>query len=173
MASGLVPEWSAFLEGYDYRPAAHAAETLVLHEPPPGIVVHSGESGAAVAEWAWRDQARFFAHFAWSATLARYVQTCSMTRRAPHAGPYNGWLGVEMPGPFSQNPRSPECREATVDLVYAIVQAVPSVRMITGHQFIDHAKRDPGPGVSAEWWDGLGLEVTWRWVGRGLLVQTR
>jgi len=37
--------------------------------------------------------------------------------------------------------------------------------------FFDKAKQDPGPGVKPEWFDGLGLDVKWEWVGRSLLPE--
>lgn len=166
----MIAEWPDLLPGYDWRPAARAGKAGRLLAPPVGIVIHSGDKGAGTAEWAWKPEAGCWAHFAWSSTLGRYVQTERMDRRAYHAPPYNGCsLGIEMPGPAAANPRPPEQREAVRHLVAEMMAAIPSLRWITGHQWITHDRQDPGPGVTGDWFDGLGLEVHWRWVGGGLL----
>lgn len=165
-----MAEWPSELPGYLQLPAYHALVLPALEEPPPGIMIHSGDEGEGTAEWAWNQAARFFAHFAWSTTHRQYVQTCSLRLRAPHAGAYNGWIGIEMPGPWHRNPRPPEQRKAVRALVRELHAALPSTQLLTGHRWVERKKMDPGPGVEASWWDGLGLEVHWRWVGRELLV---
>jgi hypothetical protein len=175
-------EWPDLLPGVEYRPAYWATRrrerrlpTLdLLPKPPEGIVIHSGQDGPGTAEWAWRKEARYWAQLAWWAARGRYVHTDTLRAWAPHGGPYNSrTIGIELPGPAAENPRPAGHREATVALVRLLVAALPSIRWITGHQFIQSTKRDPGPGVTADWWDGLGLEVHWTWVGSGLLVARR
>jgi hypothetical protein len=166
------------LPGYDYKPAywatrrkergLHTPDGMV--KPPTGILIHSGAQGPGTAQWAWKPAARYWAQFAWDADRECYVATDYLTAWAPHGGQYNGVsIGIEMPGPWTLNQRPVEQRESTVRLVRDILAEVPSIRWITGHEFVEAIKDDPGPGVTADWWDGLGLDVHWHWVGSALL----
>lgn len=177
MPDRLMAEWPRLLPGYDWAPAYWAVRRAkrklsmpdLMPAPPRGILIHSGDEGPGTAEYAWTDDARYWAHFAWSRTRGRYVQTDYLDAWAPHGGYCNGYsIGIEMPGPDEQNPRPERQRILTVALVRELVEALPSIRWISGHQFIDAEKHDPGPGVTADWWDGLGLDVRWSWQGRGL-----
>lgn len=162
--------WPNLLHGYQYKPAFNSLENpRYINKSPQGIIIHSGEMGEGVAEWAWKKEAKYWAHFAWSRTLKEYVQTDLMRHRAPHAGKYNDWLGIEMPGPASLNPRPEIQREDLRKLICAVIEAVSTIKIITAHQFINIKKHDPGPGVDALWFDGLGLDVRWEWVGKSLL----
>jgi hypothetical protein len=172
-----MAEWPRLLPGYDWRPAFWATRRArrglstpyLMPDPPRGILIHSGDRAAGTAEWCWQDEARYWAHFAWWAARGCYVQTDWLDIWAPHGGYVNPYaIGIEMPGPAAQNPRPERQRVQTVALVREIVEALPSIRWISGHQWIDEHKTDPGPGVDASWWEGLGLDVRWSWQGKGL-----
>jgi len=144
-----------------------------LVSPPRGIVVHSGERGQGVAEYAVAEpDGRDIAyHFAWHHEMESFVQCVSLRRRAGHAGPAgNHWLGIAWPGPVDQNPRPDYQREQFLALVHALVgvsrlnhirrpdgaiQAAPLTYWCR-HSDIAN-KRDPGPGFRNEWMRGTGL----------------
>jgi len=71
-------------------------------------------------------------------------------------------IGIELPGPARAISRSDSERDLLRGLLTDLRDALPSLIYLTGHQWIDPRKRDPGPGVTAEWFDGLGFEVFWR-----------
>ena len=157
--SRKVLGWPDWLPGYERRPDGdHAAQ----RDPPAGIVIHSGESGADLADAALRMPISY--HFAWDKVPGepgRFAQLVRLRRRAWHAGVEgNDWIGIALSGPWDQNPRQPEEREAFRRLVAELVQALPSVRYWTRHSDITRGKKDPGPGVTADWLAGLGL--TWK-----------
>jgi hypothetical protein len=168
--------WPERLDGYDWAPAYWAERRAGrgLKTPdrlpmrPTGIVIHSGATGEGTAEWAQREDgaAQFWAHFAWSSHLGRYVQTDSLHAWAPHAARLNRYSwGLETPHHPGQDGTH---REETVELVRRLVEL--GAQWITGHRFVERTKRDPGECVTADWWDGLGLRVHWAWVGQGPLM---
>jgi len=185
MSGGPAP--SVLLPNYQYLPAWWATRRKLrrlptpdkLPGPPVGIVLHSGEKGPGTAEWAWKTDkttglgaAWFWAQFAWWHKKGCFVQTDFLDAWAPHGGFYNQFsIGLELPGPFYLDPRPEEHRLATVKLVTDLVTFCPTICWLTGHMFFDKAKQDPGPGVKPEWFDGLGLDVKWEWVGRSLLPE--
>lgn len=95
-----------------------------------------------------------------------FVQQVSLRRQAWHAGGSrcrgrgavnSRSIGVELPGPAS-GPRNPRQRSRFRRLVSDLQAALPSLRHWTRHSDVDRGKRDPGPGFTAEWMDGLGME---------------
>lgn len=160
-----LAEWPDWLPGYEQRPDPnHAAQ----HHPPRGIVVHSGESGPDLADAALAMPISY--HFAWDVVPrepARFVQLVSLRRRAYHAGSEgNDWIGIALSGPFSQNPRSPEERRRFRELVATLQAAFGgTLEGWCRHSEITKGKRDPGPGFTGTWMDGLGPE--WRPQGPG------
>lgn len=166
-------DWPEYLDGYEYRPAYHLSHAGPQRRPPPGIIIHSGAIGANTAHWATRDDVgnenRYFPHFAWCPQKKDFVQVCSMRLRAPHAGDYNDCIGIEIPGPWNKK-RTGNVRLALHALNVAIVERNPTIRYITGHEFINREKRDPGSKfVTADWFSDLGLNVHWVWVGDTLV----
>jgi hypothetical protein len=167
----MTADWPERLPGYDWLPAYWATRRAerglvtpdLLPARPTGILIHSGDSSAGTAQWAWRPEARFWAHFAWDRRACCYVQTDSLTSWAPHGGAFNRWCwGIETP----HYPGSGDAfRADTVELVRQL--AARGAGWITGHRFIAHHKRDPGEVVTGDWWDGLGLRVYWEWAGEG------
>jgi hypothetical protein len=156
------------LSGYEYKPAyaiTHNPKSIrPFKEVPVGIVIHSGDMGPGTAEFAWMKECKFFAQMAWWASKKKYVFTGPLNMVAPHAGAgYNdASVGIEMPGPYNGNREY--AKEKTIQLVKDLKEALPFLMWITGHQFINDGKRDPGPFVKADWWEGLGLDVRWkRW----------
>lgn len=144
--------------------------------PPRGLVVHSGEKGAAVAEYSTSEpDARDIAyHYAWHEEQQHFVQTVSLRRRAGHAGRQgNHWWGIAWPGPWDQDPRPAEQRDEFLKLCHALVaiSRLNHVRRTDGsvvpapllywcrHSDIAN-KRDPGPGFRNIWMRETGL--LWR-----------
>ena len=145
------------------RRERHLGTPDLLPAPAKGILIHSGSTGTGTAQWAWRSEARFWAHFAWDSARGLYVQTDYLDAWAPHGGALNQHaIGIETP----HHPGAgDEHKQATIDLVSALAER--GAEWITGHRFGDHNKRDPGAVVTADWWDGLGLRCYWTWQGEG------
>jgi len=165
------PDWPGRLPGYDWRPAYWATRRKArrlstpaeLPARPTGILIHSGDAGTGTAQWAWREEARFWGHFAWDRARHCYVQTDWLTAWAPHGGALNRWTwGIETPHHPGQDG---EHQGDTVELVRQLVAR--GAQWITAHRFVDHGKRDPGSVVTADWWTGLGLRTYWEWSGEG------
>lgn len=191
MSGGPAP--SLLLPQYEWRPAwwcSTPARRKLRKLPTPdkllaapiGIVLHSGEKGPGTAEWAWKvdrttglGMAWYWAHFAWWHAKKCYVQTDYLDAWAPHGGIYNRYaIGVEMAGPWNLDPRPDEHRIATVQLVKDIISFCPTVGWatplwLTGHMCFDKNKFDPGPGVKADWFNELVIDVRLEWVGESLL----
>lgn len=154
------------LPGYEYKPAyavIHNSKSIrPFKEVPKGIVIHSGDVGPGTAEFAWMKECKFFAQMAWWASKKKYVFTSPLNMVAPHAGPgYNDVsIGIEMPGPWNGD-RS-YAKDQTIQLVKDLKSVLPWLEWITGHKFINDNKKDPGPKVTADWWDGLGLDIRWK-----------
>lgn len=171
------------LRGYSYCPAYWALSperrarralpgaAFFTGAQPSGIVIHSGADGPGTAEWAWKPEARYWAHFAWHHGAHTYVQTEDLRRCAPHVGSLNrfSW-GIEMPGPWDEEHVDPFVRRATVALVRQLVDLGP--HWLTGHEMVEDGKHDPGPRVTADWWSEMpGLSVYWTHMGgaKGLM----
>lgn len=121
---------------------------------PTGIVFHSGDHRAAVAEAALQMDVSY--HCAHHAGLGRIVQLVDLDRRAWHAGAAgNAWIGVAVPGPDEQTPRPDSQRDDVREVVRKIKEAVPSVIWWCRHSDIEAGKGDPGPGFLDSWMDGL------------------
>jgi hypothetical protein len=153
-----TPAWPSKLTGYPYKPAFWENKlTHRLEKIPGGIVIHSGEYGEGTAEWAWKPLAIYFPHFAWSQKNQMYYQTCDMHLRAPHAGNFNHWIGVEMPGPYNKERRK-EVLFKTRVLIRDLMAVIPSMKQFAFHSWLNKKKRDPGI-VEASLFEGLGLEA--------------
>lgn len=179
MSSGTYPrwqktgpaEWPDLLPGYDWRPAFWSTRRRdrrlptpdLLPAPPRGILLHSGDLGRGTAQWAWRRDALYWAHWAWDAVRCCYVQTDSLHSWAPHGGTLNQWTwGIETP----HHPGADDSyRDQTVRLVRDLRDQ--GAEWITCHRFVDHGKRDPGEVVTADWFAELGLRLYWGWQGEG------
>lgn len=168
MSNGSLPaEWPDWLEGYSRAPDDEylAGRLPRLAEPPTGIVLHSGKKGAYPGDYAEHegDGRAVSYHFA---PLSRFpcelVQMVPLTHRAWHAGSWgNDWLGVCLPGPWDADPRNAWERAALRALVRRLVQELPTIRYWCRHSDDPRAGReDPGPGVTDDWMDNLG--VSWR-----------
>lgn len=121
---------------------------------PKGIVFHSGDKAAAVAEAALKMDVSY--HAAHHAGLGKIVQLVDLDRRAWHAGTVgNDWIGVAVAGPDEQNPRPDSQRDDVRHVVELIKAAVPSVEFWCRHSDIEAKKTDPGPGFLDSWMDGL------------------
>lgn len=138
---------------------------------PEGIVVHSGASADWVAEAALKnaqgpDKPESY-HFAWSREAEQIVQLVSLRRRAWHAGPEgNSWLGIALAGPWTLDPR-PDAERLDFRALLQELQVAfaGELRWWCRHSEITRAKKDPGPGVTAAWFEGSGL--VWRRGPRG------
>jgi N-acetyl-anhydromuramyl-L-alanine amidase AmpD len=159
------------LAGYDWLKARWADYGKPFKESPVLVVIHSGATAPGVAEYLNRvpDGRKVSAHFSWSSRRGLFVQQVELGRESWHAGGTT-WLGrrtnsvsisVELPGPWRTNPRSPRERELLRELLRALCPALPSLRWVVGHEHLSSAKRDPGPGVGSDWFEGLGLDVVW------------
>jgi N-acetyl-anhydromuramyl-L-alanine amidase AmpD len=166
--------WPERLEDYEWMPAYHADSGDLFVNPPDLIVIHSGARGAGVAEYlsSCGDGREVSAHFSWSSTRGGFVQQVSLKREAWHAGGslFFGQgginmrsIGIELPGPWDWNPRPDDQKDKLRALLAALKSSLASLKIITAHSFIATNRRDPGPGVNASWFDGLGFEkVIWR-----------
>lgn len=156
MPQGFPVEWPDFLPGYQHRPDQHHSYQARM---PQGIVVHSGDKGRDLVTASLRMDISY--HFAWNGK-DRFIQLVSMSRRAWHAGGVgNHWLGIALSGPWNQDPRQEDERLKFRMLVESIVESFAGhIRYWCRHSDIEPGKKDPGPGFTGEWIDGLGLE--WR-----------
>lgn len=146
----------------DHRPFQRAPDTLL---------VHSGAVGEGVAEYlsACTDGRRVSAHLAWHRGLQDIVQMLPLDLEGWHAGGStilgeraNGRsIGLELSGPWHQDPRRGVEREAFLGVV-GVLLSVLGLSYWTTHAAIASSKRDPGPGFSGGWLEGSGLT----WVGR-------
>lgn len=156
----LTPaEWPDWLPGLDRLPDDQylAGRLPRLREMPDGLVVHSGARAPGVAEYLADHP--LSAHVCWSRDHGGLVQQVPLTHRAQHAGPQgNSWWGLELSGPYSQDPRSNWERAQWVR-VMGLWRAACGGRphYYCRHSDIDPHKRDPGPGFTAEWADAVGL----------------
>jgi N-acetyl-anhydromuramyl-L-alanine amidase AmpD len=128
---------------------------------PQGIVIHSGESAARVAESSLVDGRGVSYHFAHSRQHNRLVQLVSLRLRAYHAGPEgNDWIGIALAGPWTLNPRE-EAERADFRALLSELRLAwgePWLRYWCRHSDITRGKNDPGPGFTEEWLEGFGLE---------------
>jgi hypothetical protein len=158
------PDWPDRIEGRIWMPDDDFSEHPLARQryPPQGIVVHSGSLGAGVAEYAAKepDGRKVSYHFAWSSQRNQFVQMVSLRKRAWHAGKEgNDWIGICLPGPWDENPRSQWQKDDFRYLVTQIQGALGwQLKYWCRHSDISSNRRDPGPGFSESWVDGLGLE---------------
>jgi N-acetyl-anhydromuramyl-L-alanine amidase AmpD len=162
-----IPE---HLYGFEWLPARYAEDSGLFLKPPVLIVLHSGSRSPRVAEYMATVPGgrKVSAHFSWHGGMKKYVQQVSLLREAWHAGG-SSWtgqranslsIGVEMSGPYHQDPRDPPELLRLRTLLANLKLACPTLRWLVRHQSIAK-KRDPGPGVSLELFQGLGYEVVW------------
>jgi len=156
----LPAEWPGWVSGYQRRPDPHHSRQ---RRPPQGIVVHSGNVGADLADAALRMPISY--HLAWDVVpgeLDRFVQLVSLQRRAWHAGSEgNHWIGIALSGPWDQDQRSDYERECFLALAGTLEEAFGGwLRWWCCHSDITPGKTDPGPGFDASWFQGTGL--VWR-----------
>ena len=132
---------------------------------PMGVVVHSGEHAARVAESVLEDGRGVSYHIAWHSARGEYVQLVSLRDRAYHAGPRgNHWVGVALPGPYDLDPRPDEQRVAFRAMMELLLSAFAGgLWWWCRHSDIDVNKKDPGPGFRDDWLAGMGLR--WRRAG--------
>ena len=158
------------LENYPYLAARWPGSPFAA--PPTALVIHSGAIADNVAEYLHRCQRKVSAHFSWSGERDAFVQQVDLDREAWHAGGStiagqraNGCsIGIELPGPWLQDPRPQEQLDAFQALIGELCTALPSLQYWTRHSDINAGKKDPGPGFNQDFVDVLwlaGLE----WVG--------
>ena len=165
-------EYNEYLSDYEWVPAKFSGQPFLNN--PDLVVIHSGAFGEGVAEYFANpgDNRKASAHFCWSKERDCFVQQVSLRNEAMHAGgsKFAGdrrrvnlrSIGIELPGPWNQNPRSNNQRELLRNLLDDLKYEIPSLKYLTGHQFIDPTNRkDPGPGVDVSWFEGLGYTVAW------------
>jgi N-acetyl-anhydromuramyl-L-alanine amidase AmpD len=163
-------EWPARLPGLDWLPAKYHGRKF--RKIPWLVVIHSGSFSDNVAEYlhAPPDGRKVSTHFSWSRKKGYFVQQVDLDTVAWHVGGsrFRGqgrlnWcsIGIELPGPWRQSPRPMVQRDLLRSLLGNLKDAMPCLDTLTAHQFIDENKRDPGPGVDASWFEGLGFEVVW------------
>lgn len=155
----MLTEWPDKLPDYIWMP--DDGDFSTQRKPPEGIVIHSGERHPNVAEYAENepDGKKISYHFAWSITWVCFVQMVLLNKRAWHAGREgNGWLGICLPGPWD-SPRNELERQLLRQLVKDLQSAFGGhLKYWTRHSDITPGKKDPGPGFTSEWMEGVGLE---------------
>jgi hypothetical protein len=161
------------LEGYPWLPTPYHDQLQWLEAPPNLVVIHSGSRSPKVAEYLHRmpDKRKVAVHFAWHGGRQLFVQMAELNREGWHVGgsrfadvperPNTFSYGIELPGPWAENPRSLKQKRRLRRLLHAIRPLCGSPCYLTAHEFIDYGKRDPGPGVDRGWFDGLGYTVIW------------
>ena len=144
---------SGKLEGYIWMPAHRAGKRGEFKQAPVALVAHSGWRAAHVAEWFQRRIARNWTTFAWTKGHGCIAQCDLINQTTQHAGRF--WndfsIGVELPGPWRQNPRPQEQADELIRVARDCVAIYPSIVLATTHRSITKSKRDPGPGFRPEW----------------------
>lgn len=162
-----MPGWPDALTGYSQvlaywasrRKERNLPTPTALPRKPRGILLHSGDHGPGTAQWAWKKEAKYWAHFAFDSKSGLYVQTDYLTSWAPHGGGLNQYsIGIE-------TPHFPGCpdkyKDLTIKLVSDLIAAL-GIEWITCHRFIEAKKQDPSKDyVKADWFVGLPLRLYW------------
>lgn len=158
-------DWHDPMSHYPWMPAKFAGTRGAFQKDPVAIVIHSGAKGRGVAEWfrSKFNRRPYWTMFAWSSRLSGFAQCDGLRQTTGHVGHW--WndhsIGIELPGPWRQDPRSRWQKESLLALIATLVEVYPSIKLITGHEFISPKKRDPGPGVDATWFSDTGLIAVW------------
>ena len=146
----------------------------MFEKAPTLVVVHSGSRSPRVAEYIHRmpDGRKVSTHFSWHGGKGLFVQQVPLTRQAWHVGgsrflddprrPNIYSYGIELPGPW-RGERDDRQRRFLRALLRQLRCFCGPSPFLTGHEMIDPRKRDPGPGVTASWFQGLGYRVVWEW----------
>ena len=155
------PEWPDWLPGYDRMLSRYSTSDGEYVEPPDVLVVHSGAIGENVAEYlAKPDLSRYVSsHFSWAGKQDRFVQQVPLSHIAWHCRGLNGRsIGVELSGPYTQDPRRETERLQLRGLVVTVQAAtMGNLKWWCRHSEWSDSKRDPGPGMLDSWLDGLGM----------------
>ena len=132
-----------------------------LDSEPEGLIIHSGHRNEGVADYTTNegDDRRVSCHAAWSKRHQDFVLTVPLTHRASHAGAWNCWYGLALPGPYDQDPRDAGQHEAFRRLIWTWCAVKPGLRFWTRHSIVSDTRHDPGPGFKDSWMEGTGLEL--------------
>ncbi len=163
-----VSELPTLLTEYPYLPAKYAGG--FFRQVPTLVVLHSGDTSTGVAEYfqAPADNRIVSAHFAWSSTQNGFAQCVPLNTVAWHAGGsvFQGQkklnarsVGIELPGPAALKVRPALQRDALRALLSTLQAQIPNLTTITKHSSIQEGKKDPGPGVTDDWFTGLGYKL--------------
>ena len=172
LAAELDPAPEPTLD-YPWVPGRYQGRGAQFAAAPDLVVIHSGHRSPGVAEYLARPnlERAVSAHFAWSSKRDALVQMEHVDRAAWHAGgskflgagdANQRSIGIELPGPWHLDPRPDDQREQLRELLTALRPHMAAHCYLTGHEFVRETKRDPGPGVDASWFEGLGYDVIWR-----------
>lgn len=154
----MMAEWPDWLPGLIIVPDDQylAGQLPLLAVPAAGIVIHSGDTAANVAEFISKN--RYSYHAAWHSKLNQIVQMVPLTHRAQHAGSAgNHWLSIALSGPDEQDPRSEYEKSEFQRVLKIFVTACTSLEFWCRHSDIKSTKRDPGPGFTGDWMAVTGL----------------
>ncbi|MBU1082455.1 MAG: N-acetylmuramoyl-L-alanine amidase [Spirochaetes bacterium] len=138
----------------------YLAGRLPLLEDPEGVVLHCGATDGDLARYTTHEPAErdVSYHLVIDRRRRQVIQTVPLTHRAWHAGRWNGWYGIALLGPYELDPRPDWERDALRAVLIMLAEARPSVRYVCRHSEQPGAgRRDPGPGVKADWLEGTGL----------------
>lgn len=153
-SSTTLVEWPKRLPGYSWMPAYWGRHSPPFLAPPTLVVLHSGSRAANVAGYLARpgDGRMVSAHFAWLPGQDCYVQMVDLDRVAWHAGKaINATaIGIELSGPWHQDPRSAVELDRLSHLLADLVDAMPSLTYWVRHSELNAGKSDPGPGLPDE-----------------------
>ncbi len=156
------PDWPDWLPGYEQMPGRYVLAGGEYVDPPDTLVIHSGAVGANVAEYLARPDLdrQVSCHFSWAGKQDQLVQQVLLTHRAWHCSGLNGRsIGVELSGPWHQNPRADLERDLFRRLVADLqLYTVGALRFWVRHSEWSDRKKDPGPGVGDDWLDGFSLQ---------------
>ena len=149
------------MPGYIWMAARWGSYGRQFLAPPTLVVIHSGDVASNVAAYlaSCKDGRQVSAHFSWLPGQQCYVQQVLLHKQAWHAG--RGFndrsIGIEMSGPWHQNPRDPVELDRLRRLLTDLREAMPSLVHWARHSDLNPNKSDPGPGFPDTLPEEVGL----------------
>ena len=167
---GIVSDWQ-------HMPAKFHGPKFTIK--PHMLIIHSAVIGQNPAKYfldpieKTKDGKPYWnkvsAHLSYCAPIGDYALSVPLNYVAWHAGHTATWRGqsrinyyslsMELPGPIAA-PRTQEQHDQVRSTVARLMELVPSLRSVQGHQDIKPTKPDPGPNFDWSCLEGLGLRCS-------------